>query len=1013
MRRRLGILILLVLSVTGVRRSAGEDAPKSDPQALAFFESKIRPLLIERCSECHGVNKQKSGLRVDSRQALVKGGLLGPAIEPGKPDESLLIDAVRYGDLVQMPPKSKLAQAEVDLLAKWVAMGAPWPAGETAKPVAVGEEGIDLEARAQHWSFQPVQTPTPPDVKDRTWATSPIDRFVLAKLEEKGLKPAPEADRRTLIRRLTYDLTGLPPTPGEMDAFLNDSSPKAYEMLVDRLLASPRFGERWGRHWLDLVRFAETSGHEFDYDILDAWRYRDYVIRAFNDDVPYNQFVVEHVAGDLMPEPRRRPDNGANESILGTGFYFLGEGTHSPVDVRDDEALRIDNQLDVFGKTFLGLTIACARCHDHKFDPIRQKDYYALAGYLQSSRHQHAFVDHPDRIGQPLQDLQALRNNIDRDGGLNANTASLLDHISAASELAKGQGGADAAEGDILFADFEGSTYDGWTPSGSAFGDAPLRLPVPDYQGNVASRGQGLVGSHNGRFSGSVGDRDALTGTLTSPQFTINRDYVGFLIGGGAHAGKTCVNLEVDGKVVLSATGENANPMRWKNFDVRPFRGKHARLVVVDQERGGWGNISLDHVLFSDRPTPPWDPSRGAEALARSRGLDPALLQRWLGVLKDDPDHLPAPLAALLAESADEPADPEKTVIFERFDGPDYAPWTTTGQAFGTRPTQPGDWRPGEQGPIPVEPGLAHGGLVSNRLFGVLRSPTFTIEHPFVIFRARGREGRLNVVVDGFEKIRSPIYGGLTTSVNSDDWRWHVMDVRMWIGHRAYIEASDGATVDYTGGRTRYVPGNGYLAIDEVRFSDEARTPGSPPRMNLALAQKLSDSVNSTLIAWRAGQRDHTGRAEALGWMIEQGLLAVEPDSRMPQYREIEAKIPDPTLALAILDGTPEDEYVFLRGNYRTPGDRVPRRFLEVLGGEPLSESKPGSGRLDLAYRLVEPSNPLPARVMANRLWLHLFGAESFQPPMTSATWAPHPLIPSYSTGSRPSSSRTAGPSSD
>ena len=205
-----------------------------------------------------------------------------------------------------------------------------------------------------------------------------------------------------MIRRLTYDLTGLPPAPGEIASFLADTSPDAYERLVDRLLASPRYGERWARHWLDLVRYAETAGHEFDYDIFNAFRYRDYVIRALNADLAYDQFVVEQLAGDLLPNPRRHPAEGYNESIIGTGFYFLGEGTHSPVDVREEEVRRIDNQIDVFSKAFLGLTVACARCHDHKFDPIGNHDYYALAGILQSSRYQQAFIDPQERLGAPL-----------------------------------------------------------------------------------------------------------------------------------------------------------------------------------------------------------------------------------------------------------------------------------------------------------------------------------------------------------------------------------------------------------------------------------------------------------------------------------------------------------------------------------------------------------------------------------------------------------------------------------
>ena len=249
-----------------------------------------------------------------------------------------------------------------------------------------------------------------PSVKDAAWPRGPIDRFLLARLEASGLTAVPEATKRVLIRRLSFDLTGLPPTPEEADAFDADSSPDAYERLVDRLLASPRFGERWGRHWLDLVRYGETRGHEFDPAIPNAWRYRDYVIRALNADVPYNAFVTENIAGDLIEHPRRDPATGGNESVLGTGFWFLGEESHSPVDVRQDETDRFDNRLDVMSKTFLGLTIACARCHDHKFDAISQRDYYALNGFLASSAYRQVRFAAQGRDETAAHDLKRLHD---------------------------------------------------------------------------------------------------------------------------------------------------------------------------------------------------------------------------------------------------------------------------------------------------------------------------------------------------------------------------------------------------------------------------------------------------------------------------------------------------------------------------------------------------------------------------------------------------------------------------
>jgi hypothetical protein len=403
-------------------------APAAEPPAdqAEFFEKKVRPVLAENCFRCHSdKGKVRGGLRLDSRAGLLKGGDNGPALVPGSPEKSRLVEAVSYKNSeLTMPPKGKLPDAVLADLSAWVKMGAPWPnaGGDTGPTKTVG---FDLAKRKrEHWCWQPVRPQAPPAVKGSAWPRDPVDRFILARLEEKGLHPAAPADRRTLLRRITFDLTGLPPTPAEIDAFLADTSADAYEKVVDRLLESPRYGERWARHWLDLVRYGESRGHEFDPNIPDAYQYRDYVIRALNADVPYDQFVREHVAGDLLPNPRRNPltptplppgergrgeGEGFNESIIGSGFWFLGEEVHSPVDVRQDQADRFDNRIDVFGKTFLGLTVACARCHDHKFDAISAKDYYALYSFLSSSSYRLARFDSLDQDRAAAAELAKVR----------------------------------------------------------------------------------------------------------------------------------------------------------------------------------------------------------------------------------------------------------------------------------------------------------------------------------------------------------------------------------------------------------------------------------------------------------------------------------------------------------------------------------------------------------------------------------------------------------------------------
>ncbi|WP_144974277.1 PSD1 and planctomycete cytochrome C domain-containing protein [Bremerella volcania] len=406
------------------------DTPQFDDAQLEFFEKEIRPILAKRCYECHGPDSETpgGGLFLTSRGALLAGGDSGASIVVGKPDESLLIEAIHYDGIYQMPPKSRMPEDEIAKLEQWVASGAAWPVSDEKNTPQ--KEVFDLEKRkAEHWAWRPVTRPQLPAVKNEAWVKDPVDRFILAKLEDAGLAPNGPAEPALLIRRLSFDLTGLPPKPEEVEAFVADPSPAAIEKVVDQLLASPRFGEHWGRHWLDLVRYAESRGHEFDYDIPNAYQYRDYVIRALNQDLPYNELVVEHIAGDLLERPRTNAETGSNESVLGTGFWHLGDWVHSPVDIRKDETDRFDNMLDVMNKAFLGLTVTCARCHDHKFDAISQADYYAQMGFLQSSSYRQVrfeTAEHNQRIADSLDKLKdefqnkakaAYQSGIDRVSG--------------------------------------------------------------------------------------------------------------------------------------------------------------------------------------------------------------------------------------------------------------------------------------------------------------------------------------------------------------------------------------------------------------------------------------------------------------------------------------------------------------------------------------------------------------------------------------------------------------------
>jgi Protein of unknown function (DUF1553)/Protein of unknown function (DUF1549)/Planctomycete cytochrome C len=354
-------------------------AAEPTPKQVEFFENRIRPLLAEHCYKCHSSEsaKVKGGLRLDTRENLRKGGDSGQVLIPGNPDKSLLVQAVRYTNPdLQMPPKGeRLTDAQVASIEDWVRMGAPDPRADNR---ASGGPGRNQSGR-DHWAFQPVRTPAVPQVKMADWVQTPVDAFILEKLEAQGMKPSPAAEKRTLIRRATFDLTGLPPTPEEVRDYLEDDSAGAFEKVVDRLLKSPRYGERWGRHWLDVARYADTKG-EVKKRLEDehypfAWTYRDYVVRSFNEDKPFNRFVIEQIAADKLPAAQKDPS-----LLAALGFLTVGNRYNNR---RNDI---INDQIDVVTKGFLGLTVTCARCHDHKFDPIPTEDYYSLHGIFNSSR---------------------------------------------------------------------------------------------------------------------------------------------------------------------------------------------------------------------------------------------------------------------------------------------------------------------------------------------------------------------------------------------------------------------------------------------------------------------------------------------------------------------------------------------------------------------------------------------------------------------------------------------------
>lgn len=586
MRYAPALIVLVLLCAPCVAEDA--PAPSFSDDELAFFETKIRPVLAEHCYSCHSheSKKLKGGFYLDSRGHILDDGLA----EVGEPDESFIIEAVRYKNpKMQMPPQGKLPDAVIKDLEKWVKMGLPWP--EEAGPE--GAEKFDLEARQKaHWAWKtPNKSKALPKVVGLDGSAGFIDRFLEARLAVEGVKPSPLADRTTLIRRVTLDLTGLPPTPAEVDAFVNDKSPDAYERLVDRLLASPRYGEKWARHWLDLVRYAESYGHEFDFTIPEAWKYRDYVIRAINDDIAYDRWVKEHIAGDLIT-PRIHEETKVNEAVVATGWWYLHEQTHAPTDVRQHESDRIDNQIDVLSKTFLGVTVACARCHDHKFDAISDEDYYAMAGYLQSSRQQLAYLDPDRRVGKALEKVGALRG--DGQAAFEALNAKPLKPTQFKHDASR------------VFADFNKGDKQGWRTTGWAWGDGPTVAGQWDTRSGKAS--PVLPGVMH---SGLLGDE--AMGTLRSPEFDYQDTHIWLRV-----YGKAQVRLVID-----SFTVNQFNALLFKGFDLKidtkgkwqwiAITGDHrfyvktgnhrAHLEILDDHRDG--HFIIDEVRMGTGGAPP------------------------------------------------------------------------------------------------------------------------------------------------------------------------------------------------------------------------------------------------------------------------------------------------------------------------------------------------------------------------------------------------------------------------
>ena len=986
---------------------------------LEFFETKVRPLLVEHCYDCHGAESDppEGGLSLASRKSILVGGDSGSALNLDNLEKSHILTAVQYGEIFQMPPDSRLSDEEVAIIEKWVLEQAPWPADSDTDAVARNEFNL-AERRAQHWCWQPIIAPEIPNVDQHDWPLDPIDHFILAKLETAKIAPAGPTDKRTWLRRVTFDLTGLPPTKVEIDNFLNDTSEKAFETVVDRLLASPHFGERWARHWMDLIRYAETCGHEFDYPIPNAFQYRDYLIRAFNEDVPYNDFVVEHIAGDLIETPRRHPNTDINESILGTGFWFLGEATHGPVDVKGDEAGRIDNQIDVFGKTFQGLTIACARCHDHKFDAISAADYYGLSGFLQSSRRQNVMLDPNNKIregySEALESKELAESKI-------ASYLNTLEEGNAVFEKTEKY-----MQAAIQYLQQEPS----WQlPKRQLVEGESLKTSDKKTAGNVVKQDlkEWNGGSQLWWSGGQAGD---------TIELEINVPVAGkySLFGCFTNAPDYgIVKISVDGQTLLesldlySKTLKRSEELALGSLDLKQGVQKlQIELIGKNKNAVPGMMFGLDYLLLTaaSDPTELANAKKLKDAWQEKYGLDDEMLQQWIDAIKDpatqDLNH-PFFLLRKSAESSidlnTESADAFYRNLYRQLTernqssqdwfetksnnltdlvGSPPSSWNRQGFAFDA--TSAGSrFDPVSSSMIRSASEAPHSGLCGERFQGVLRSPTFTIESPFIYYHANARNAQIRLIIDGF---RLDINNGLLFHQmnlrvdTSGQWKWvrQAGDLKNYLGHRAFIEIID--------------QGDGFIGIDEVRTTNFPK-PGKQPHWTAVSPEfhAISDEAwlrernegkttplevvtNSLANAIRKladyASEDSTVEDELLFNFLAQynlpphvnfGALAEELEKQKTVLAEINQRTPSPTLAIGMVDGSPEDEYVFIRGNHKNQGPFVPRSPITALKDETSWPDRlVTSGRMELAKNLIDNSNPLTRRVIVNRLWHHLTG---------------------------------------
>jgi mono/diheme cytochrome c family protein len=995
------LAVAVAICSGGIARAAA--VVQAEAAGLAFFENRIRPVFVEHCYSCHSAEAKtvKGAFKLDTKEDFLKGGTDGVVVVAGQPEQSRLIRAVRQMDKdFQMPPKksggTKLPDAAIADLVEWVKMGAPYPETPPSRKAAA----------PRLWALEPVKDAPPPAVKNQAWPATSVDSFILAKIEERGLRPAAQADRRTLIRRATLDLTGLPPTPEEVDAFLADRSTNAFARVVERLLSSPRYGEHWGRHWLDVVRYADTAGDTADYPLPEAWRYRNYVIDSFNADKPYDEFLREQIAGDILAKQGSR-DRYA-ERVVATGYLALSR--RFGFDSENYHHLTIQDTIDTLGQSVLGLTMGCARCHDHKFDPLLAQDYYALYGIFASTRYSFPGSEQKGRY-RAMVPLVPVEESQPKWREMQSSYAS--SGITPAAVL---------RSLDDLDGDFEMQRF----AAGGSYG---VLVPPWLYEGKVSvTQGAqspfkhlhpfGTVGASVAPGAGAYVIRQTFRPNTTNGVVHVNLEFrvatnIAAATGRhrfrmGAHGGTPAVDVWLARDSITVPGGDThlnfrlPKPGDWHclqlilNLDARTYTGS----VGVPGNRIDLGTL---HLLAE------WKGGINYVALDSSgtpEALLPGLEVDNIGVQTEAIPPVftkPPSMAAATPSTADLNAELQALV------GPDG---DLEAQAKGKAPSAP--FHPGPSSAVRIVetaqspytnlypagtrgihlPATADGAYngFGNNIAKPWKAQTTEKLHVGFDFRAANSDSpkpgtwRFHIGRSSSSAAVELGLGATELYCRSENARdrvatvqpgeWHQVQLVMNLKERTY-----NGTVATRTNRTAFA---GSFAIgwegtiDYFFIDSGGHIKAAKPALdvdNFMVSDQPLPPIDGPATLYAAGPKSGTqARIKKLREQLEKRAAEIEAERRKLDAQLAAGPV---ALAYAVSEGTPHDARLQLRGEPDRPGPEVPRGFIRVLGNSQLPqppEGANGSGRLELAHWLTRADNPLTARVMVNRIWQYHFG---------------------------------------